>query len=94
MKQLGTRIFVLLGSGIVSLGLLLFVAILALVVPNVNIESVDIDEESITSRYISESALVLETEDEKNVKDEVDINKQGVIKIIEERKILKVDRIL
>ncbi|KKP65264.1 MAG: Peptidase S8 and S53 subtilisin kexin sedolisin, partial [candidate division WS6 bacterium GW2011_GWE1_34_7] len=94
MKQLGTRIFVLLGSGIVSLGLLLFVAILALVVPNVNIESVDIDEESITSRYISESALVLETEDEKDVKDEVDINKQGVIKIIEERKILKVDRIL
>ena len=94
MKQLGTRTFVLLGSGIVCLGLILFVIILALVVPNVDIDSINIDEEYITSRYISEDALVLETDDDTEFNDEVDLNKQGVLKIDESRKILKIGRVL
>lgn len=94
MKPLGTKLFVLLGSGIVCLGLVLFVIVLALVIPNVNTNSINIDEESITSRYISENALVLETEDEKDVSDEVDLNKQGVLKVEESRKILKIGRVL
>ena len=94
MKQLGTRTFVLLGSGIVCLGLILFVIILALVVPNVDTDFVNIDEEYITSRYISEDALVLETDDDTEFNDEVDLNKQGVLKIDESRKILKIGRVL
>ncbi|OGC44138.1 hypothetical protein A3J98_01075 [candidate division WS6 bacterium RIFOXYC1_FULL_33_10] len=83
MKQLGNKTFVLLGSGIVSIGLLLFVIVLALVVPNVDINTVDLDENAITSRYISESFPVLETDDENELTDEVDLNKQGVLEVEE-----------
>jgi len=94
MKQLGNKTFVLLGSGIVSIGLLLFVIVLALVVPNVDINTVDLDENAITSRYISESFPVLQTDDENELTDEVDLNKQGVLEVEESRKVLKIDRIL
>ncbi len=94
MKQLTNKLFILLGSGIVSIGILLFVIVLALLVPNVDINTVDLDENAITSRYISESFPVLETEDENTVTDEVDLNKQGVLEVEQSRKVLKIDRIL
>ncbi|MDY0097448.1 MAG: S8 family peptidase [Candidatus Dojkabacteria bacterium] len=94
MKQVGKKTLVLLGSGIVSLGIFLFVIVLGLLIPSGDLDTIDLDENAISSRYISESIPVLETEEEIEITDEIDLNKQGVLEVEEDRKVLKVDRIL
>ncbi len=86
------KLFSLLGVGIIFLGVIFFVFLLSIAFLITKKEDVDYNEESITSRYITSSTPVLDAKQDSEIT-QVDTNfeKQGVLKVQENRKVIKIE---
>lgn len=91
-KKLTTR----LGVGVILLGCILFFFIFLFIAVNrEEKEEINYEEKDINSRYITISEPVLEENEEfkEEIKnEEVNIDKEGVLEVKENRKVVKVDK--
>ncbi len=86
-----------LGGGLLFLGISLFVLIVSLILSIGQQETeIDINEESVTSRYINVSFPVTQAETDKPVviDEKIDESKQGILKVEENRKVLTIPNTL
>lgn len=93
MKEPNQKLFTILGISVMFLGTVFFVAILGIILTLLQ-ENNDINykEDAITSRYITTTTPLIEIEETEKVEnEEQDISKQGILKIEENRKVVKLD---
>jgi len=92
MKKKKRNIHGFLGAGIMFLGVFFFIIILSLLLlMGEEPERININEDSMSSRYINTTSPITEFGDEEiEIDESVEEDKQGVLEVEEERKVLQV----
>jgi len=93
MKEPNQKLFIVLGTAVMFLGVIFFIGILGILLTFIQEKSdINYKEDAILSRYITTSTPVLEIEESEYIQDsEQDISKQGILKTEENRKVIKLD---